>query len=62
MNMRIILKVILINFAAIISVSCDECLNMIELKNKINEIKTCADDLKQLKEEVEVLKNKTKGI
>ncbi len=35
---------------------------MLDLKNKINEIKTCGDDLKELKEEVEVLKNKTKGI
>ena len=65
--MTTVLKVIFLNFASIISVSCQECFttcvyDMLDLKNKINEIKTCGDDLKELKEEVEVLKNKTKGI
>ncbi len=65
--MKIIFKLIVIILVAIISVSSEGCFNtcvydMIELKNKINEIKTCADDLKELKEELENLKNETREI
>ena len=65
--MTIIFKLIAITLATIISVSCEDCLktcvyDMIDLKNKINEIKTCADDIKVLKVELEIQKNETRDL
>ena len=66
-KMTIILKLISITLTCFISVSCEGCFktcvyDMIDLKNKMNEIKTCADDINGLKEKLEVQENKTREL